>query len=149
MHQSHEERTAPRGASRRAAVVAAAYTTLATLFPTRQAALQTIYEASLAALRRTMVSDGGSLAETRALPGEWRWRWGTGLALDRWVQVAYPPFTGGTAVGQWRPTPPAFGPMSAQGLAFTFMFVLPSIAQFSPGPPRGLTSATYGEDSMP
>ena len=24
--------------------------------------------------------------------------------------LSYPPFTGGTAVGQWRPTPPAFGP---------------------------------------
>ena len=39
----HEERTAPRGASRRAAVVAAAYTTLAQLFPTRQADLELIY----------------------------------------------------------------------------------------------------------
>ena len=38
--------------------------------------------------------------------------------------ASYPPFTGGTAVGQWRPTPPVFGPMSAQGLAFTEMFVL-------------------------
>ena len=41
------------------------------------------------------------------------------------------PFTGGTAVGQWRPTPPAFGPMSAQGLAFTAMFVLVNNTQFA------------------
>ena len=59
------------------------------------------------------------------------------------------PFTGGTAVGQWRPTPPAFGAMSAQGLAFTAMFVLESNIQFEPGPPRGLTSATYTDDSTP
>ena len=58
----------------------------------------------------------------------------------------YPPFTGGTAVGQWRPTPPAFGPMSAQGLAFTAMFVLVNNTQFEPGPPRSLTSATYTDD---
>ena len=60
--------------------------------------------------------------------------------------ASYPPFTGGTAVGQWRPTPPAFGPMSAQGLAFTAMFVLSDNTQFRPGPPRGLTSATYTDD---
>ncbi len=52
-----------------------------------------------------------------------------------------PAFTGGMAVGQWRPTPPAFGPMSAQGLAFTEMFVLDSNTQFQPEPPRTLTNS--------
>ena len=56
--------------------------------------------------------------------------------------ASYPPFTGGTAVGQWRPTPPAFAAMSAQALAFTATFVLASNAQFRPAPPRGLDSAT-------
>ena len=60
--------------------------------------------------------------------------------------VSYPPFTGGTAIGQWRPTPPALGPMSAQGLAFTDMFVLNSSTQFQPGPPRGLTDPMYTDD---
>jgi hypothetical protein len=60
--------------------------------------------------------------------------------------ASYPAFTGGIAVGQWRPTPPAFGPMSAQGLAFTSMFVLHSNAQFQPGPPRTLVSDTYTAD---
>jgi len=60
--------------------------------------------------------------------------------------ASYPAFTGGNAVGQWRSTPPAFGPMSAQGLAFTTMFVLLSNQQFRPGAPRGLTSATYAAD---
>ena len=36
--------------------------------------------------------------------------------------------------------------MSAQGLAFTSMFVLDNNTQFRPGPPRGLTSATYADD---
>ena len=36
--------------------------------------------------------------------------------------------------------------MSAQGLAFTEMFVLVNNTQFDPGPPRGLTSATYTDD---
>src|SRR6187401_426321 len=49
--------TAPRGASRRAAVIAAAYTTLAGLFPARQAVLAEMYAASLAALNAD--GDGG------------------------------------------------------------------------------------------
>ena len=36
--------------------------------------------------------------------------------------------------------------MSAQGLAFTAMFVLDSNTQFRPPPPRALTSATYTDD---
>jgi hypothetical protein len=60
--------------------------------------------------------------------------------------ASYPPFNGGTAVGQWRPTPPAFASMSAQGLAFTTMFVLVNNTQFEPGPPRGLSSSTYADD---
>src|SRR6478735_657145 len=47
--------TAPRGASRRAAVIAAAYTALVGLFPSRQAALDERYAVSLAALS----NDGG------------------------------------------------------------------------------------------
>ena len=59
--------------------------------------------------------------------------------------VSYPSFAGGTAVGQWRPVPPATA-MSAQGLAFTDPFVLVSNTQFQPEPPRGLSSSTYTED---
>jgi hypothetical protein len=36
--------------------------------------------------------------------------------------------------------------MSAQGLAFTEMFVLVNNTQFRPGPPRALSSATYTKD---
>jgi hypothetical protein len=59
--------------------------------------------------------------------------------------VSYPPFTGGKAVGQWRPIPPATS-MSAQGLAFTAPFVVESNAQFRPDTPRTLASATYTQD---
>ena len=50
-----------------------------------------------------------------ALPGELE----VAQAVLAWratdgFNASYPPFTGGIAVGQWRPTPPAFGPMSAQ-----------------------------------
>ena len=136
---------APHGASRRAAVIAAAYTALVGLFPSQQTALDARYEASLAALS----DDGEDCAESRERGIEW----GTGVAqaVLSWratdgFTASYPPFTGGTEVGQWRPTPPAFGAMSAQGLAFTAMFVLRSNFQFRPGPPRSLDSATYATD---
>ena len=93
------------------------------------------------------------MARTAAESRERGIAWGTEVAqaVLAWratdgFSASYPAFTGGTAVGQWRPTPPAFGPMSAQGLAFTAMFVLDSNTQFRPGPPRGLTSATYTDD---
>jgi hypothetical protein len=136
---------APAGASRRAAVIAAAHKALVTLFPSRQSELDASYAASLAALS----DDGEDGGESR----ERGIAWGTQVAQNVLAWRAsdgfggsYPPFIGGTAVGQWRPTPPSFSPMSAQGLAFTSMFVLASNTQFRPGPPRGLTSATYTED---
>ena len=136
---------APPGASRRSAVIAAAHTALVGLFPARQAALDASYTASLAALS----DDGGDGGKSRQRGIAWgthvaesvlAWRANDGFG------VSYPPFTGGTAVGQWRPTPPAFGAMSAQPLAFTDMFVLDANTQFRPPPPRGLATSTYADD---
>jgi hypothetical protein len=146
---------APYGASRRAAVIAAAYTALLGLFPTQQPLLEARYGASVAALTER--------CENR---GRWRWQtetcarriergigWGSEVAqaVLAWraadgFSASYPSFTGGTEAGQWRPTPPAFGPMSAQGLAFTEMFVLVNNTQFQPGPPRPLASPMYADD---
>ena len=146
---------APRSASRRAAVIAAAYTALVGLFPSQQPALHDRYEASLAALSdncedRDRSPRGGVSCTKRVERGI---AWGTEVAqaVLAWratdgFSATYPAFTGGTAVGQWRPTPPAFGAMSAQALAFTTMFVLVNNTQFEPGPPRGLTSPTYTAD---
>jgi hypothetical protein len=135
---------APRGASRRAAVIAAAYTALAGLFPSRQADLDLRYAESLAAL-----SDDGDRGQSRERGITWgsavanavlAWRGSDGFSASR------PAFNGGTEIGQWRPTPPAFGPMSAQGLAFVAPFVLDSSTDFQPGSPRALTSTTYADD---
>ncbi len=136
--------TAPPGASRRAAIIAAAYTALVSLFPSQQAALDASYAASLAALGR----HGAAGDASRELGIAWgtqvaqavlAWRATDGFASS------YPAFAGGTAVGQWRPTPPAVA-MSAQSLAFSSMFALVSNAQFQPAPPRGLASETYTAD---
>lgn len=135
----------PAGASKKAAVIAAAYTALVDLFPSQKAALDTKYAASLAA--RSDDDEDGS--RFRQLGIDWgiavaekvlTWRAGDGFNLT------YFSFNGGTAVGQWRPTPPGFGSMSAQALAFTAPFVLISNMQFRPAPPRGLLDAVYTLD---
>ena len=136
---------APAGASRRAAVIAAAYTALVALFPTREPELSASYAASLAALSDDG-GDGGRSRERGIVWGEQVAQAVLGWRANDGFGGNYPPFIGGTAVGQWRPTPPLFGPMSAQGLAFTSMFVLDSNTQFRPAPPRPLTSSTYTDD---
>ena len=138
------ESLVPHGASRRAAVVAAAYTALVGLFPARAQQLSDSYAASLAALSDDD-GDGGRSLERGIAWGTYvaqtvlAWRASDGFNTPR------PPFTGGTAVGQWRPIAPATS-MSAQGLAFTAPFVIQSNTQFRPGSPRALGSATYAAD---
>src|SRR5262245_47436802 len=139
---------APHGASRRAAVIAAAYNALTGLFPSRTPQLDASYAASLGAL-----SDDGEDGDDGGKSRQRGVDWGTDVAraVLAWratdgFATTYPAFTGGTAVGQWRPTPPLFGPMSSQAVAFTAMFVLDSNTQFRPGPPRALTSPIYTDD---
>jgi hypothetical protein len=140
-------RGASGGASGEAAVVAAAYTALVGLFPAQQSALDLNYAASLETL-----SNSCSCPERIALGIDWgtevaqvvlAWR-----ATDEF-SATYPAFTGGDAVGQWRPTLPASGPMTAQGLAFASMFVLTSNSQFRPGPPRTLGRLRRRQDPRP
>jgi hypothetical protein len=146
---------APDGSSRRAAVIASAHAALVSLFPSQQAALDASYATSLAKLsdecedrghapkhvaKCTSRIERGIAFGTEVAQAVLVWRASDGFS------ASYPPFTGGSAVGQWRPTPPAFGAMSAQGLAFTAMFVLANNTQFEPGPPRSLASASYTDD---
>jgi len=145
--------TAPRGASRRAAIIAAGYTALVGLFPSQKAALDARYEISLTALRLDCQDQSPEQRTscTNRINRGIDWGSGVAQAVLGWrandgFSLSYPPFNGGTAVGQWRPTPPALGAMSAQGLAFTDPFVLVSNAQFRPGPPRSLTSPRYTDD---
>jgi hypothetical protein len=154
-------RAAP-DASRRAAVIAAAHTALVGLFPSRQLELDSSYDASLAALDEDNENCKGSRhydtawrSHQRARAWQSRQRgleWGTKVAqavLERRAtdgfNGTYVAFTGGPAVGQWRPVAPAIA-MSAQGLAFTAPFVLVANTQFRPPAPRALDSATYVDD---
>ena len=140
--------TAPHGSSRRAAVIAAAYSAIVGTFPSlsplQRDALDARYAASLAAL-----GDDGGGGESRERGIAWgmevaqavlSWRATDGFSPPP------PPFTGGPAVGQWRPTGGSCVAMTALGLAFTSPFVVASTTQFDPGPPRGLASPTYADD---
>jgi hypothetical protein len=135
---------APHGASRRAAVIAAAYTALIGLFPSRQFELDASYAVSFG----TQSDDDGDGGQSRERGIAWgmevaqavlAWRANDGFS------TTYPAFAGGLAVGQWRPVAPATS-MSAQSLAFADMFVLASNSEFQPPPPRTLASATYADD---
>jgi hypothetical protein len=56
------------------------------------------------------------------------------------------PYLGSTAIGQWRPTPPALSPMNPVFVATKTPFVMASPSQFRPGPPPALTSPQYLRD---
>jgi hypothetical protein len=56
-------------------------------------------------------------------------------------------FTGGTEVGEWRPTPPAFAPMQVSWLGSVVPFTLKDSTQLRPSPPPPhLTSGEYARD---
>jgi hypothetical protein len=134
---------AAAGASRDAAVAQAAYATLLQLFPTQKPALDARLAVSLAVIGTRETS--GAIASGRA--------WGQTVAdaILLWRSTdgftpAPPPFLGGNAVGQWRPTPPAF--LSGAGPQFAYMapWVISSPSQFRPAGPPALGSAQYAAE---
>ena len=98
----HDE--APRRTSRRAAVIAAAYTALVGLFPSRQTQLDESYAASLAALSEDC--EGGHSPNqrpscTRRIERGIAWGTEVAQAVLAWratdgFSLSYPAFTGGT-----------------------------------------------------
>lgn len=142
----HVQPAAPPGASRRAAVVQAAYASLVQLFPAQQSALNTKRTNSLAAIAS---SDAAENSQSIARGIQWgqavanamvAWRAADGFAN---VPAAV---TGGLAPGQWRPTLPGFAPFASVQLRTTTTWVLPSASHIPlPGPPA-MTSARYTAD---
>ena len=140
----HVAACAPPGVSHRAAVVQAAYATLVSLFPTQRTVLETKRWASL-----EKIADDESCTHCIHRGIGWgqqvadeilAWRGGDGFT------TMYPPFIGGTAPGQWRPTPPAFAPGVGVVFAYMIPWVLDSPSQFRPDGPPSLTSAQYASD---
>src|SRR5688500_14984166 len=109
----HVQPAAPAGASRRAAVVQAAYDSLVQLFPAQKPALDTRRANSLAAIAS---SDAAENSRSITLGIQWGQTVATAMvawrAADGFANVPAP-VTGGLGVGEWRPTPPAFASFSA------------------------------------
>jgi hypothetical protein len=131
---------APRGASARAAVVAAAHKVLVAYSPYAQASLDADYAASLAQLPDGPSKSSGIAYGTRIADNLIALRANDGR--DAPIAFTMPP-----APGVWRPTPPSFAPMIAPWAAFVTPMMLRSGSQFGdPGPPYALTSAAYARD---
>jgi hypothetical protein len=142
----HVAPAGPRGASRQAAAVSAAYTALVSLFPAQKATLDADLAASTAAIADDEEGDSGSI--TRGL------QWGKHVAdlIVAWratdgFAATLPPYVIGTAPGDWQPTPPSFGTTPVfRTLATTTPFAMTAPSQFRPAGPPALTSALYAAD---
>ena len=133
------------GASPRAAAVEAAYAALVVLYPAQKSTFDARLAVSLTAIASDPHETSAGMASGIA--------WGQTVANDilSWRATdgftpAPPPFLGGTAVGEWRPTPPGFMPGAGPQFAYMTPWVIGAPSQFRPGGPPALTSARYAAD---
>ncbi len=142
----HVPPAAPSGASARAAVVQAAYASLLNLYPLQKGALDTQLAASLASLTDEPGGTYGQSVQRGRAWGQyvadqiWAWRIVDGITPTP------APFLGGTDIGEWRPTPPAFASGAGPQFAYMTTWVIPSRDPFRPAGPPALASAQYAAD---
>ncbi len=141
----HVNPAAPPGASRDAAVASAAYTALVALIPSQKPLFDQQFAATLAQISDNPFTPGQSVLRGLA--------WGKNVADDvlAWrasdgFNAVLPPYVGGTAPGDWQPTPPSFGPPLFRQFANMTPFALTSPSQFLPSGPPSLTSPSYAQD---
>jgi hypothetical protein len=141
---------APHNASQSAAAIQAAYAILLNLYPAQSGMLTTRRNASLAALALTekaeSIAAGVAWGQTAA-DAIWASRLTDGFAPTP------PPFLGvlgivgaQSAVGAWRPTPPANAPGATPQIATMTPWVLTRPSQFRLPPPLSLNSPEYAAD---
>jgi PAP2 superfamily len=145
----HVAPAAPAGASRDAAAAAAADTALVALIPAQKPLFDAQMSATLAQISDDPSHPGQSVRRGLA--------WGTTVANDilAWratdgFTTVPPPYTVGSAPGDWQPTPPLFlappqAPLFRQFASMT-PFALTAPSQFAPPGPPPLTSARYAQD---
>src|SRR5215475_6232929 len=124
-----------------AAAAAAALDVLVNRFPAQAASLDSTY-ADYVAAHGLSQKDPGIAVGQQAAAGIIAFRANDGS----FPSPAPPPFTGGSAPGQWRPTPPAYAPMATPWLATVRPFALTSPQQFRANPPPSVTSQLYALD---
>ena len=143
----HVSPTAPPNVSKRAAAVQAAYAILIRLYPAqsdmlnqqRAASLMGISHRDWDAERPESIQKGIEWGQTVA-DAIWAWRSNDGFAQTPTH------FTGGTAPGEWRPTPPASAPGLTPQLARVTPWVIQSPSQFRPPAPPALDGIQYTAD---
>ena len=137
----HVPADAPRGASKRAAAVQAAYAILLSKFPAQADELNAKRDASMAA-----IGDGGQSMERGVAWGQFvadailDWRNTDGFTPTP------PPYLGSDEPGKWRPTPPAFAPGAVPQFATMTPWGILSPDQFRPPGPPALGSDQYLRD---
>jgi hypothetical protein len=132
-------------ASRRAAVVEAAYTALVALYP----AQKSTFDARLAVSLTAIASDPNETSAGIASGIAWGQTAANGILSWRATDGFTPapaPFLGGMAVGEWRPTPPAFLSGAVPQFAYMTPWVIRAPSQFRPDGPPALTSDRYTAD---
>jgi hypothetical protein len=126
----HVWRPGPRNASERAAAVQAAFAILIRLYPAQSDSLDQQRSASLMGISRGWGAERSESIKQGIEWGQavadaiWDWRAHDGFAVTR------PPFLGGTAPGEWSPTPPASLPGLGPQLADVTPWVIRSPSQF-------------------
>ena len=129
----------PASASAEAAASAAAYRTLATLFPGSAAAFDQLHATMLAAVedgpRKDMGVVWGELVADAILAGR---------ANDNADAIIPPP--PGHGPGSWEPTPPSFASYLLPHWGYVAPFALPSGDYFRPLGPPALGSTRYAEE---
>lgn len=135
---------APEGASTDAAVVEAAYRTLAAYFPSPRPAaapdLEALHAQALAALPEGQAKNDGIAVGAAAANQIISLRAGDGRLTPIGTSSPFSP-TPGPAV--WRRTPPAFAPPQTPWVGAVRPFVLQSGDQFLPAPPPPLSSRAW------
>ena len=142
----HVTPAAPAGASERSAAVQAAYASLVHLFPSQAA---TFDQKRLVSLLN--ISSGPAAEHSESIDRGIEWGQAVADAIWEWrsadgSSIVPPPYLGGLAPGQWRPTPPALAPGLAPQLATTAPWAIASPSQFRSGGPASLQSAQYTAD---
>jgi hypothetical protein len=145
----HVPPAAPPGTSRNAAAASAAYTALVALIPAQKPLFDAQLSATMAQLSDDPAHPGQSVQRglawgTTVADGILAWR-----ATDGYTTPP-PPYTVGSAPGDWQPTPPQFlgpplAPLFRQFAAMT-PFALSSPSQFLPPGPPPLNSARWAQD---
>ncbi|MBL7259380.1 vanadium-dependent haloperoxidase [Actinoplanes sp. LDG1-01] len=133
--------TAPRahrGDSLDAAVAAAAYRVLLSLFPAQSASLDQMYADALAPIPDGRAKTGGIRAGSDAAAAMIAARAGDGAFADK-------SWNASTAPGQWRPTPPTLASDGAW-VGDLRPFVIPRGDMFRTAGPPALTSAAWARD---